>query len=115
MKISLFFSNYLVDRKTCYLWNGSTLSFHFADVGVDQVSALSSILFAPFITPIFHIFEKRIKNLNIPIYFLLFVNDGLFISQNKSFTHTNANPFYSYNIMSSLLDQFRIVVKHGKS
>jgi len=59
MKISLFFSNYLVDRKTCYLWNGFTLSFFFIDVGIGQELALSSILSALFIALIFHIFEKK--------------------------------------------------------
>ena len=51
MKISLFFSNYLVDRKTRYLWNGFNLSFLSVDVGIGQISP-----------------------------FLLFVDDGLFIS-----------------------------------
>jgi len=48
-------------------------SFFSADIGVSQGLAF-------FIVPIFHIFEKRIKNLNILISFLSFVDDGLFIS-----------------------------------
>ena len=82
------------------------------DVSVSQGLVLSPILSALFIALIFHIFEKRIKNLNIPVYFL---DDGLFISQEKSFTNTNANLFCSYNIMSLLPDQFGLVVEHGKT
>jgi len=50
------------------------------DIGIDQESTLSPILFALFIAPVFHIFEKRINNLKISVSFLLFVDDGLFIS-----------------------------------
>jgi len=52
------------------------------DIDVEQGSALFSILSALYISPIFHIFEKRTKNLisNISILFFSFVNGGLFIS-----------------------------------
>jgi len=83
-------------------------SFFSADIGVSQGLAF-------FIVPIFHIFEKRIKNLNILISFLSFVDDDLFISQEKSFVNTNANSFCSYNIMTSLLDQFGLKVKYRKT
>ena len=43
------------------------------------------------------------------------VNNGLFISQNKSISHLNTNIFYSYNIISSLLLKFSLIVKHGKT
>ena len=115
MKISLFFSDYLVNRKTCYSWNSFTSSFFSADIGVGQELALSPILSAFFIAPIFHIFRKRIKNLNISISFLSFIDDELFISQEKFFVNTNANLFCSYNIMSLLLDQFGLVVKYEKT
>jgi len=40
-----------------------------------------------YITPIFHIFEKRTQNLLslISVSTLLFIDDGLFISQEKNF------------------------------
>ena len=104
MRIFIFFSNYLVGKKTHYSWNGFTLSFFSENIGVGQGLALSSILSALFIAPILHIFEKRIKNLNIPVSFLSFIDNGLFISQEKLFINTNTNLFCSYNIMSSLLD-----------
>jgi len=69
MKISLFFSDYLVNRKTYYSWNGFTLSFFSVDVDVGQGLALSFILSTLFIALIFYIFEKRIKNLKIPVFF----------------------------------------------
>jgi len=84
------------------------------DVGVGQGSALSSILSVLFISPIFHIFKKRVKNLEISISFLLFV-DGLFISQEKSLDKTNANLFYRYNIIPFILEQFGLVVEYGKT
>jgi len=115
LKISLFFSDYLVNRKTRYLWNSFTSSFFSVDVGIAQGSALSIILSTFFIILIFYIFEKRIKNLKISISFLLFVNDRLFISQERSFDNTNANLFYSYNIISSLLEQFGLIVKYRKT
>jgi len=115
LKISNFFSDYLVDRKTCYSWNGFMLPFFSTNEGIGQGLAFLPILLAFFIILIFHIFEKRIKNINIPIFFLLFVDDGLFISQEKSFIYLNTNPFCSYNIMITLLDQFGLVVKHEKT
>jgi len=70
---------------------------------------------ALYITPIFHIFEKRTKNLSIPILilFLSFVNDDLF--QEKNYEKSNTNLFCSYSIISSLFDQFYLVIEHDKS
>jgi len=80
MRISLFFSDYLVNRKTKYSWNSFNFSFFTVDIDVDQRLVLSPILSALFIAPVLYIFEKRIKNLKIPVFLLLFVDDGLFIS-----------------------------------
>jgi len=115
MRIFLFFSNYIVGRKTCYSWNGFTSSLFSVDVGVGWGSALFPILSTLFITLIFYIFEKRIKNLNIPVSFHSFINNKLFISQERSFIKINTNIFCSYNIISLLLDQFGLVVEHGKT
>jgi len=115
LKISSFFSNYLISRKTQYLWNSFTSPFFYIDVGVGQGSVLSPILSILYLSPIFHIFEKRVKNLKIPVLFLSFVDDRLFISQEKSLEKTNSHLFCSYNIISSLLEQFRLAIEHGKS
>ena len=92
-------------------------SFFRANVGIGQRSALSSILSAFYIATIFHIFEKRAKNFSIPIpvLFLSFVDDSLFVSQKKSYEKSNTNLFCSYNIISSLFNQFSLVIKHDKS
>jgi len=60
-------------------------------------------------------FSHLQKNLKIPVSFLLFINNRLFISQEKSLKKTNSYLFYSYNIISFLLKQFGLVIKHGKS
>jgi len=59
-------------------------SILYIDVGVGQGLALSPILFALYLSSIFHILENHLKNLKISISFLSFIDDRLFISQNKS-------------------------------
>jgi len=76
--------------------------------------ALSPILFTLYLSSIFHIFKKWLKNLKIPIFILSFVDDGLLISQNKFITVLNVKFFYSYNIISTLLTKFMLIIKHGK-
>jgi len=102
LKISHFFSNYLVGRKTKYLWNSSP--FFNVNIGMGQGSAL-------YLSLVFHIFEKRLKNLKIPVSFISFVDNGLLISQNKSFNISNANLFCSYCIMFLLLEHFELVIE----
>jgi len=114
-KISHFFSNYLVGRKTKYFWNNFSFLFFDVNIGIGQESALSPILSALYLLPVFHIFEKRLKNLKIPVSVISFVDDGLFIFQNKSFHILNSNLFYSYYVMSFLLEQFGLVIEHGKT
>ena len=84
------------------------------DLGVRQSSALSPILSTLYLSPILYIFEKRLKNLKILVFLISFVDDGIFISQNKSLIVFNSHLFCSYHIMSSLLRQFRLIIKHGK-
>ena len=114
-KISTFFKDYLVGRKTKYLWNNFLSPFCSIDIGVRQESTLSSILSALYLSLIFHIFEKYLKILKIPISIISFIDNGLFISQDKFISHSNANLFCSYNIMSSLLTRFRLIVKYRKT
>jgi len=44
-----------------------------------------------------------------------FIDDGLFISQNKSFDISNSCLFCSYNVMTKLLDKFGLIVEHSKT
>jgi len=57
-KILFFFHDYLVGRKTIYLWNNFSSSSFNVNVGVGQRSALSPILSALSFSSILHIFEK---------------------------------------------------------
>jgi len=95
-----FFTDYLVGRKTNYTWNNlSSLTFE-VNIGVGQGSALFSILSALYLSPFLYILENHLKNLNIFISIISFVDDGLFISQNKSIDISNSRLFYSHNIIS---------------
>jgi len=99
----MFFKNYLVERKTKYLWNDFISSLFNVNVGVEQGSALSLIFSALYLSSVCLSLENCLKILKIPIFIISFVNNELFISQNKSISHSNANLFCSYNIISSLL------------
>jgi len=114
-KVSNFFKNYLVGRKIQYCWNNFISPSFDINVGVGQGSALSSILSALYLSSAFHSLEKHLKNLKIPISLISFVDDRLFVSQNKLILHSNANLFCNYNIMSSLLSKFCLIIEHGKT
>ena len=51
-----FFSNYLIKRKTNYLWNNFSSPIFNINVGVDQGSALSPILPTLYLSSFFYIF-----------------------------------------------------------
>ena len=114
-KVTTFFANYLVRRRTNYLWNDFSSPMFDVNVGVGQGSALSPILSTLYLSPFLYILENRLKNLKIPISILSFVNDGLIITQNKSFDISNSNLFCSYNILSKLLDSFGFIIEHSKT
>jgi len=114
-KVSNFFKNYLVGRKTSYCWNNFISPSFDINVVIGQGSTLSPILSALYLSSVFHSLEKCLKILKIPISMISFVDDGLFISQNKSISHSNANLFCSYNVILSLLLKFGLIVEHGKT
>ena len=68
-----------------------------------------------YLSLIFYIFEKRLKNLKIPTPILSFVNDSLFVAWEKSLTISNSYLFCSYHIMSSLLKHFRLIIEYEKT
>ena len=84
-------------------------------MGVGQGFTLSLVLSALYLTLLLHILENWLKNLKIPISTLSFVNDELFISQNKSLTISNSNIFCSYHIMTFFLKKFDIIIKYEKT
>ena len=79
-----------------------------------QGSTLSPILSVLYISSVFHILKKCLKILKIPVYILSFVNDGLFIAQNKSLIVSNSILFCSFDVVSSILGKFELVLKYGK-
>jgi len=90
-RVSQFFNNYIVGRKTKYLWNNSFSYYFDIHVGIRQGSALFPTLSAFYLSLIFYVFEKK----------------SLYIS--------NSNLFCNYRIMSCLLKQFGLVIEHRKT
>ena len=80
-----------------------------------QSSALSPILSALYISLVFHILKKHLKNLKNLVSILSFIDNGLFIAQSKFLTISNFLLFCNYNIVSSILDKFNLVLEHGKT
>ena len=89
-KVSRFFVDYLVQRKTNYIWNSLQSPDFEVNIGIEQGSALSPILSALYLTPFLHILEKHLKNLKIPISMLSFVDDRIIITQNNSILISNS-------------------------
>jgi len=71
-KILTFFKNYLVGRKTKYLWNNFISSLFNVNVGVGQRSALSPILSALYLSSVFYSFENCLKILKNTHFYHLF-------------------------------------------
>ena len=96
-------------------WNNFSSSFFNVNIGMGQGSALSPVLSALYLALILHILEKNLKNLKFPVSILLFIDDSFFIAQSKSLTILNSFLFCSYNITSSLLKKFGLIIEHGKT
>ena len=107
--------DFLVQRKTNYLWNEFSSPTYEVNVGVGQGSVLSSILSALYLSSLLYILEKHLKTLNISVSLISFVNDSLFISQNKSMDISNSQLFCSYNVLSGLLKKFGLSIEHSKT
>jgi len=112
-----FFINYHSNRSTTYTWNNFISQKFATSVGVGQGSALSPILSAIYLAPIIKTFKKRIKNLKKEIHtdILSFVDDGLLISQKKSYDLSSTFLFSSYNMISKIFTDMGLVMEHNKS
>jgi len=97
-RVVSFFTDFLIQRNTKYRWNEFSSLLYKVNVKVGQESALSPILSTLYLSPLLYILEKHLNSLNIPVSLIFFVNDGLFISQNKSITISNTQLFCSYNV-----------------
>jgi len=73
------------------------------------------MLSALYLLPFIYILEKCLKNLKIPVSIISFVDDELFISQSNPFDISNSYLFYSYNVLTNLLEKFGLVVEHSKT
>ena len=114
-KVVNFFADYLVGRRTSYTWNSLFSPIFEVNIGIDQEFALSPILSALYLSSFLYILEKHLKNLNISISIISFVDDSLFISQNKLIDISNSRLFCSYNVMTKLLDKFGLIIEHSKT
>jgi len=112
-----FFNSYPSNCSTLYSCNSFTSPPFNVNVGVGQSSTLSPILSALYLAPIIKTFKKRIKNLNkeIPTDILSFVDNGLLISQKKSYSLSNSFLLCSYNIISKILIDAGLVMEHNKT
>ena len=114
-KVVHFFSNYLISRKTHYVWNSFSSHFFNVDIGVGQGSALSLILSALYSALILHILKSCLKILKILVSILSFVDKSLLIAQSKSLSISNSLLFCSYNIASNLLTKFGLIIEQSKT
>jgi len=112
-----FFNSYHSNYSTSYSWNSFTFPLFNVNVSIGQGSTLSPILSALYLAPIIKTFKKRIKNLNkeIPTDILLFVDNGLLISQEKSYSLSNSFLLCSYNIISKILIDTGLIMEHNKT
>ena len=85
------------------------------NIRVGQRSALSPILSALYLSSFLYILENHLKNINILISIISFIDDGLFISQNKSLVTSNSHLFCNYNVMTKLLNKFGLIIEHSKT
>ena len=98
-----------------YVWNNFSSYFIDINVGVGQGLALSPILLPLYLAPFLYILEKCLKNLNLQVSLLSFVDNSLLITQSKSFETSNSCFYCSYNIVLNLLTKSSLLVKHSKT
>jgi len=112
-----FFDSYHTGHSISYSWNQFSSLYFNINIGVGQGSALSPILPAIYLAPIIKTFKKRIKNLkeSIPTDILSFVDDGLLISQEKSYALSSSFLLCSYNIISKILLDSGLIIEHSKT
>ena len=109
------FSNYFIGRSTQYPWNSFFSRACDVDVGMGQGSTLSPILSALYIAPLIRIFEHRAQALNLDTCILSFVDDGLLISQRKTYNKTLPELYSSYRVVTDLMVTFGFVMENDKS
>jgi len=107
----------VIDSNSMWCLTTSFIRASLVDSSLNSLQILESLLpiLALYLLPFLHILEKQLKNLKIPISVLLFVDNGLLVAQSKFFQLFNSHLFCSYNIVSILLSDFGLLVKHSKT
>jgi len=82
---------------------------------VGQGSALSPILSALYIAPLLHLFEHQAQALNLDTSTLSYVDDGLLVSQGRTYNKTLLELTSSCSIVLDLIVSFDLVMEHDKS
>jgi len=70
---------------------------------------------ALYIAPLIHIFEHRAQALSLNTFILSFVDNGLLISQGKTYNKTLSELYSSYRVVTDLMVTFGLVMEHDKS
>jgi len=108
-------SNYLVGRLTQYIWNSFLSHACDIDIGMEQGSAFFSILLVLYIMPLLHLFECRAQALNLDTSTLSYIDNGLLVSQERTYNKTLPELTSSYSIVSDLMASFGLVMEYNKS
>jgi len=109
-----FFSKCLIDKSTQYFWNSFLSSTYNADIGIEQDSTLFSILLALYIVLFICIFELRTQALNLNTSILPFFDNGLLISQRKTYNMILLELYSSYRVVTNLMVLFGLIIKYEK-
>ena len=80
-----------------------------------MLCSLSPILSALYIAPLFHLFERQAQALNLDTSTLSYIDDGLLVSQGRTYNKTLLELTSSYSIISDLMASFGLVMEHDKS
>jgi len=80
-----------------------------------QGSALSPILLVLYIAPLLYLFERQAQALNLDTFTLSYVDNGLLVSQGRTYNKTLPELTSSYSIVSDLIVSFGLVMEHDKS
>ena len=75
---------------------------------------MSPILSALYIAPLLHLFERRAQALSLDTSTLSYVDDGLLVSQGRTYNKTLPELTSSYSIVSDLMASFGLVMEHDK-
>jgi hypothetical protein len=109
-EVVAFFRYYLVDRVTCYAWDND-LSLEFpSSVGVGQGRALSPILSALCLTPLFKEFERRV----CMAVLISNVDDGTIIVQSDMWGKNFVKLKLAYKVVFELTQSMGLVLEHNK-